>query len=163
MSCPDVGGLQVIACEQGRIPIDQVFGKEAQSLVAHLNVEGHHRGAVAAAINLAKLEKEHKEHEALQHHDDEHGHKHEHGHEHQHGAEEDCPACKEGALRVLGHLTGDAVEGVSVLWGGGELGGTGLVTLGRRAPGGWGGIKTVILILLGCTQPLMLVVFPAKG
>jgi hypothetical protein len=45
--------LQVISCEHGCVDLDQVFGKEAKGLVAHLNTEGHHRGAVAAARALA--------------------------------------------------------------------------------------------------------------
>ncbi len=43
----------MIACEQGRVDLDDVFGKEAKGIVAHLNTEGHHRGAVAAARALA--------------------------------------------------------------------------------------------------------------
>ena len=32
----------------GRVPFRQVFGKESRAVVAQLNVEGQHRGAVAA-------------------------------------------------------------------------------------------------------------------
>lgn len=48
--------LQVISCEQGRVDLDEIFGKEARGIVAHLNTEGHHRGAVAAAKALAAEE-----------------------------------------------------------------------------------------------------------
>ena len=48
--------VQVIACEQGRIELEEVFGKEARGFVANLNTEGHHRGAVAAARSLAQQE-----------------------------------------------------------------------------------------------------------
>jgi hypothetical protein len=41
--------LQVVPCQHGIVPIEDVFGKGAHSLVAGLNVEGQHRGAVAAA------------------------------------------------------------------------------------------------------------------
>ena len=40
---------QVVPCQHGIVPIDDIFGKGAHSLVAGLNVEGQHRGAVAAA------------------------------------------------------------------------------------------------------------------
>ena len=39
---------QVLACERGRIGLDEVFGPEAKGFIASLNTEGHHRGAVAA-------------------------------------------------------------------------------------------------------------------
>ena len=44
--------LQIIRCEHGAIPTDKVFGAGAQGLVARLNTEGQHRGAVAAAKSL---------------------------------------------------------------------------------------------------------------
>jgi hypothetical protein len=53
-ACPTL--FQVIACENARIDLDEVFGKDAQGFVAHLNTEGHHRGAVAAARSLAQEE-----------------------------------------------------------------------------------------------------------
>lgn len=40
--------LQVMACQRGRIELDEVFGPEAKGFIASLNTEGHHRGAVAA-------------------------------------------------------------------------------------------------------------------
>ncbi|KAL0027977.1 hypothetical protein WJX79_007622 [Trebouxia sp. C0005] len=43
---------KVFTCEQARVDLEQVFGREAQSLVAHLNIEGQHRGAVAAATAM---------------------------------------------------------------------------------------------------------------
>ena len=55
-----------------QIPIDTLFGSASNGVMAKLNVEGQHRGAVAAAKALQeKQEKEHKHH----HH---HEHKHEH-------------------------------------------------------------------------------------
>jgi hypothetical protein len=32
-----------------QVPLEQVFGSNVQKVVAHLNIEGQHRGAVAAA------------------------------------------------------------------------------------------------------------------
>ncbi len=40
---------QVVPCQQGVVPLEEVFGKGARSLVANLNIEGQHRGVVAAA------------------------------------------------------------------------------------------------------------------
>ena len=39
----------VVACERGRVDIQQVFGAASRKVVAALNTEGQHRGAVAAA------------------------------------------------------------------------------------------------------------------
>lgn len=39
----------MVPCQHGVVPIEDVFGKGAHSLVAGLNVEGQHRGVVAAA------------------------------------------------------------------------------------------------------------------
>lgn len=36
-----------MSCHQ--VPLDQVFGSQVHKVVAHLNIEGQHRGAVAAA------------------------------------------------------------------------------------------------------------------
>ncbi|CAL8471986.1 g11528 [Coccomyxa elongata] len=74
---------KVIGCEQGRVNLDEVFGKETKGLVAHLNTEGHHRGAVAAARALAAEEAKHK-HEGHDHAND----KHKHAHDHAHGTKE---------------------------------------------------------------------------
>ncbi|KAG2488742.1 hypothetical protein HYH03_012740 [Edaphochlamys debaryana] len=80
---------QVIQCTQGQIPIDRVFGSAVHSVVAKLNIEGQHRGAVAAAKAQldaeAKAKGEHK-------HGHKHEHKHSHDHDHSHG-EEGCAAC----------------------------------------------------------------------
>uniref|UniRef100_A0A1D2AFQ4 CobW C-terminal domain-containing protein n=2 Tax=Auxenochlorella protothecoides TaxID=3075 RepID=A0A1D2AFQ4_AUXPR len=79
---------QVVSCEHGKIPADMLFGKDAQALVAHLNTEGQHRGAVAAAHSLraeAAQEAEEGEEEAGHAHKREH---HEHGHEHGHDGHE---------------------------------------------------------------------------
>ena len=69
---------QVEGCEHGRVAVKKVFGPEAKGLVAHMNTEGQHRGAVAAAKAAAQ-----KAHADGDKHG--HGHKHEHGHEHEHG------------------------------------------------------------------------------
>ena len=64
-------------------PTPQVFGKDAQRVVANLNIEGQHRGAVAAARTLEQQEQEQEE-------------KHQHHHHHHEGEEGgDCKACKE--------------------------------------------------------------------
>ncbi|PSC76572.1 cobalamin biosynthesis isoform A [Micractinium conductrix] len=89
---------QVVACTHGEVPVQQLFGSGAQALVSKLNIEGQHRGAVAAAKSL----------EAAQHTEGhEGGHdgckacdegEHEHKHEHSHAADghkhDDCSACK---------------------------------------------------------------------
>lgn len=45
--------LQVEACEHGKVDVKKVFGPEARGVVAHMNSEAQHRGAVAAAKNAA--------------------------------------------------------------------------------------------------------------
>ncbi len=47
---------QVIPCQQARIDLEEVFGKDAHGFMASLNTEGHHRGAVAAARALQARE-----------------------------------------------------------------------------------------------------------
>ena len=107
---------KVSACERGRVDIEAVFGRGATGLVAKLNVEGQHRGAVAHATALAEAEKggggeegaggggggggcavcaatgedkKEKEggHHQHSHHHDHHHHHHDH-HHHHHGEEE---------------------------------------------------------------------------
>mmetsp|Transcript_2194 Transcript_2194/g.3610 ORF Transcript_2194/g.3610 Transcript_2194/m.3610 type:complete len:598 (+) Transcript_2194:105-1898(+) len=79
----------VVPCTEGKVPLESVFGSSSQAVVAKLNVEGQHRGAVAAARNQqAEAEKQAKE----AHH---HGHGHEHKHAHEdHAHHDDCGACK---------------------------------------------------------------------
>lgn len=105
---------KVFACEQARLDLEQVFGKEAQSLVAHLNIEGQHRGAVAAAT-------------AMQHHDSAHshadsgpgvehdpetckvcvdGHDHHHNHDHSHHDHGHAMAEEEGSQPDHSHAHG---------------------------------------------------------
>lgn len=88
----------VIACEQAKVPLERVFGSSVHKVVAHLNIEGQHRGAVAAA--RAAQEVEHVQHchdkqctdEAHAHHHHVEGHsctascehEHEQTHEHKH-------------------------------------------------------------------------------
>lgn len=115
---------RVTSCERGRVDVAAVFGKGGSSssaggggggIVAHLNVEGQHRGAVAHATALAAAEKEeegggcavcaatgddkkndgdgkcghdHHHHDHDQHHH--HHHHHEHHGEAHHGS--DCAA-----------------------------------------------------------------------
>ncbi|GFR40301.1 hypothetical protein Agub_g483 [Astrephomene gubernaculifera] len=95
----------VIPCTQGKIPIERVFGSQVRSVVAHLNIEGQHRGAVAAAksrraqeeadAEAAKKKEEEEHHHHHHHHHHDHDHKHDHHHHHEHGKEEEgCQACK---------------------------------------------------------------------
>eukprot|EP00195_Chlamydomonas_chlamydogama_P007941 CAMPEP_0202896436 /NCGR_PEP_ID=MMETSP1392-20130828/5445_1 /ASSEMBLY_ACC=CAM_ASM_000868 /TAXON_ID=225041 /ORGANISM="Chlamydomonas chlamydogama, Strain SAG 11-48b" /LENGTH=565 /DNA_ID=CAMNT_0049581799 /DNA_START=114 /DNA_END=1811 /DNA_ORIENTATION=- len=76
----------VIPCTQGKVPIEVVFGSQAHGVVAKLNTEGQHRGAVAAA-KAAQQASEHK-----------HDHKHKHEHKHDHAADgkehDGCKACE---------------------------------------------------------------------
>lgn len=104
----------MFACEQARLDLEQIFGKEAQSLVAHLNIEGQHRGAVAAAT-------------AMQHHDSAHshadsgpgvehdpktckvcvdGHDHHHNHDHSHHDHGHAMAEEEGRQHDHSHAHG---------------------------------------------------------
>ena len=88
--------LQVFACEHANLDLEQIFGREAQSLVAHLNIEGQHRGAVAAASAMQQHESAHShadsgpefEHDPkkckLCHDEHDHDHEHDHGHDHSH-------------------------------------------------------------------------------
>ncbi|KAK2075863.1 hypothetical protein QBZ16_001605 [Prototheca wickerhamii] len=86
---------QVVTCQHGAVPCEKLFGSEAQALVALLNTEGQHRGAVAAArtaheaaLREEREEKERKEREEKEAHkhgkeSNGHGHAHDHaGHDH---------------------------------------------------------------------------------
>jgi hypothetical protein len=102
-------GFQVASCEHGKVEVKKFFGPGAKGLVAHMNTEGQHRGAVnaakAAAAKAAEKDSahdhthkhehgEHKhEHGEHKHHHGEHKHEHDDGeHEHDHGdhCAEDC-------------------------------------------------------------------------
>lgn len=111
----------VIPCQQGKIPLEKVFGEGSNAVVSKLNVEGQHRGAVAAARALQDqggsedckaCAHEHAhdhshshdhaadghKHEGCkacdhEHEHHHHHHDHEHEHDHEHG---DCKACAEG-------------------------------------------------------------------
>jgi G3E family GTPase len=84
---------RVVACEHGQVPVESLFGAHAgPGLVARLNTEGHHRGAVAAAraaaLDEARSqdaggeEKAHKHHQHdHDHHDEDHKHDHDHADE----------------------------------------------------------------------------------
>ncbi|GLI70159.1 hypothetical protein VaNZ11_014971 [Volvox africanus] len=74
----------IIPCVHGKVPIERVFGRTMHSVVAKLNIEGQHRGAVAAAKNRMAQEEEEKRA------------KEKHNHEHEHGKGDDCEACKHG-------------------------------------------------------------------
>ena len=73
--------------------VQKVFGPEAKGLVAHMNTEGQHRGAVAAAKAAAAAKTAKKESPTHSHgHHETHDHKrHDHGHDHDH----DCEQCNE--------------------------------------------------------------------
>mmetsp|Transcript_2 Transcript_2/g.1 ORF Transcript_2/g.1 Transcript_2/m.1 type:complete len:295 (+) Transcript_2:1029-1913(+) len=71
---------EIIPAERGKVEVDSVFGKDGHNLVAHLNTEGQHRGAVAAALAAAKQEEDHKHGHDHQCHDHNHGYSHDHGH-----------------------------------------------------------------------------------
>lgn len=83
---------QVVEAVQGAIPIEQVFGSGSQAVVARLNIEGHHRGAVAAARSAAE--------EAVAAAAEDAAHEEHHGHGHEHGdgeaAVDGCKACEHG-------------------------------------------------------------------
>ena len=78
---------RTVACERGRVDVEDVFGPASSGLVAHLTVEGQHRGAVAAA---AAAEAAAKEEEGEEGEGDGHGHHHHHDHGHACGTD-----CKE--------------------------------------------------------------------
>lgn len=91
----------IITAQYGQIPITKVFGRDAHAVVAKLNIEAQHRGAVAAAKAVERLEHSHDhDHEcsdhACDHPDHKHGHDHKHEHEHHHHdhdhscADKDC-------------------------------------------------------------------------
>eukprot|EP00887_Chlorella_sp_A99_P005800 scaffold1.g5800.t1 len=86
----------VVPCQFGEVPIDKVFGKGAQRVVASLNIEGQHRGAVAAARTLEQQEAAAAA-EAARKEQHRHHHHHGHGHGEGEGAEEGCRACAEEA------------------------------------------------------------------
>eukprot|EP00878_Enallax_costatus_P003472 GHUV01003685.1.p1 GENE.GHUV01003685.1~~GHUV01003685.1.p1 ORF type:complete len:386 (+),score=120.96 GHUV01003685.1:639-1796(+) len=93
----------VIACEQAKVPLEHVFGSSVHKVVANLNIEGQHRGAVAAAKAAAEVEhlqscqdnscthEAHTHHHHVDHHScsascthEDHNHQH-HEHKHHHG------------------------------------------------------------------------------
>ncbi|KAF8057105.1 yciC [Scenedesmus sp. PABB004] len=91
----------VIACEQAKVPLERVFGSSVSRVVAHLNIEGQHRGAVAAARAAAEVEhvagcsepgcghEAHAHHPHVDHHScsascSHEGHEHHHAHHHEH-------------------------------------------------------------------------------
>ena len=79
---------RTVACERGRVDVEDVFGPASSGLVAHLTVEGQHRGAVAAA---AAAEAAAKEEEGEEGEGDGHGHHHHHHyHDHGHACSTDC-------------------------------------------------------------------------
>jgi G3E family GTPase len=91
----------VVDCQQGKVPIDVVFGSLTHGVMARLNMEGQHRGAVAAAKASAKASDHHHDHHDHDHHHHKGEECHEcnhHHHEHNHeadGKEHDgCHACE---------------------------------------------------------------------
>ncbi|KAL4424848.1 hypothetical protein ABPG77_011098 [Micractinium sp. CCAP 211/92] len=108
---------QVVSCAHGQVPVQKLFGSEAQGLVSKLNIEGQHRGAVAAAKSLEQAEAEaagghahkdckacasEKEGEGHHHHHHHHDHGHDHHHEEAH-KHDDCSACKQEHEHGHGH------------------------------------------------------------
>jgi G3E family GTPase len=92
---------EAVACEQGRVPLDRLFGKETRGLVSRLNVEGHHRGFVAAAKaeERARREeeiKEESEKERKSKSGDHHHHHHQQQQQHAHGHKAHSHGEKEG-------------------------------------------------------------------
>lgn len=88
----------VVPCAQGHVPLDTVFGEGAHAVVAKLNTEGQHRGAVAAAHAMQAAHEGHgHDHK---HHD--HGHGHKHTHE-DHAHHDDCGACTHDHDHAHGH------------------------------------------------------------
>jgi G3E family GTPase len=86
---------RIIPCERGVVDVASVFGPASVGLVAHLNVEGQHRGAVAAAgegdgcaecaaTGDARAADGHAHGHGHHHHEHAHEHTHEHTHEHAH-------------------------------------------------------------------------------
>eukprot|EP00877_Chromochloris_zofingiensis_P009401 jgi/Chrzof1/4714/Cz14g23240.t1 len=112
----------VIPCEHSKIPLERVFGSSVHKFAAQLNIEGQHRGAVAAAKTAQAAEQHSLEHQhdhdhshhqhADHHHDDDckdhdHQHHHDHGdHKHKHG--EHQHAHKEADHDHNHHTHGDA-------------------------------------------------------
>lgn len=88
---------QVVPVERGKIDVDAVFGQAASNLVAHLNTEGQHRGAVAAALAEAKAADGHNHACSDSHCTDHSHHHHHHHHEGAHGKEAACtdPGCQD--------------------------------------------------------------------
>lgn len=91
---------RIVRAAHGEVPVAHLLGPEATGLVAKLNVEGQHRGAVAAARSVEQEEQQEKEekhdhdHHDHKHEDgdhctkcDEEGHKHDHDHHHHHDHE----------------------------------------------------------------------------
>lgn len=107
--------LQVFSCEQARVDLEQIFGREAQALVAHLNIEGQHRGAVAAATAMQNLEAAHSHDEGIAHDpkkcklctDDGEHHDHDHDHDHSHHDDGHAMAEEEGKHKSHAHEHAD--------------------------------------------------------
>lgn len=88
----------VMRCSHGSVPVSELLGSSApRGIVAHLSVEGQHRGAVAAAKAQVDDHKhaDHQKHADHSHDDHNHGHNHNHnhGHGHNHDHSGDCQAC----------------------------------------------------------------------
>lgn len=81
----------VLPTELGKVPIEVVFGSGAHGAIAKMNIEGQHRGAVAAA-------------KTQQHHDDR-GYEEEHSHGHSHGdhKHDDGHECDDHCKEQHGH------------------------------------------------------------
>lgn len=81
---------KVMVCSRGEVPVDTIFSGQIgpdTALVAGLNIEGHHRGAVAAARAQERRNTADGAGDGGHHHHHQHGH----GHGHKH---DDCDECK---------------------------------------------------------------------
>jgi len=96
---------QVVAAERGRVNVDSVFGAGRPALVAHLNTEGQHRGAVAAVLAEAAVEGGKEDKQCPDPHctDDHHHHHHDDGHNHHHHGHGEDGKCVEPDCQEHGH------------------------------------------------------------
>jgi G3E family GTPase len=92
---------RIVRAAHGEVPVADLLGPESTGLVAKLNVEGQHRGAVAAARSFEEEEQAEKEENEKHHHE----HKHDH-HNHEDGGH--CSKCdEEGHDHAHHHHTHD--------------------------------------------------------
>ena len=102
------GDKLFFSCSTPQVPLEKVFGSNVHKVVAHLNVEGQHRGAVAAALEAQRHEQHQQQEEVVgasapgsqpeaaaaagdhsHHHHHDHHAAHSHDHEHQEHSHKD--------------------------------------------------------------------------